>query len=196
MQLNTNFQLLMEKGGTISLLPETRRRLEINIPGENRPIYYGIIVIVMVLLIFGGLKFYNKSLNNKLSVMENEINQNEIQRDKKFEEQLLVLKKQFSLVGNILGNHLIWSNIHTVIQNLTPSQVQIEALLGDTREARLDIKGRAVNYTVIAKQIAALLSNEAVADVSLDKVAAFSTGTLEYNMRVFFNKDKFLLNKK
>ena len=185
-----------EQGGTISLLPESRRKLEIKIPGEKRPIYYGASVVLLVLLIFGGLKLFSSALTGKLSEIENAISLSEGQRDKKFEQEALVLKKQFSLAGNILTKHLIWSNALTVVQNLTPPQVQIETFLGDAHEARLDIKGRSVNYTTIAKQIAALLSNEAVLDVSLDKVATFSSGVLEYNMRIFFNKDKFLLNKK
>ena len=186
----------MEQGGTISLLPESRRRLEISVPGENKPIYYGASVVLLVLLIFAGMKLYSAALTGKLSDIENEISQNEAQRDKKFEQEALVLKKQFSLVGNILSKHLIWSNAVLTVQNLTPPQIQLETLLGDAHEARLDIKGKATTYTVIAKQMAALLSNEGVVDIALDKVSTFSTGVLEYNMRVFFNKDKFLLNKK
>lgn len=185
----------MQQGGTISLLPESRRRLEISVPGENRPLYYGGAVLLLVLLIFAGLKLYTASLASQLSETDAEINTIEGQRDKKFEKEALLLNKQFSLVGNFLQNHLIWSNALINIQNLTPPQIQLKTVLGDVNESKMEIIGRASSFTTIAKQIAALLSNEAVTDVALDKISNFSDGFLEYSMRVVFDKNKFLLNK-
>jgi len=184
----------MDQGG-ISLLPESRRRIEISIPGENRAIYFGIGVVLMVFLLFAGVKIYTAYLNNKLSEIENEINLIEGQRNKEFEREALVLNQQFALVGNLLNKHLIWSNVLARVQGRIPSQVQFQTLLGDASESKIEIKGWAVNYTTIAKQIAALLSDETVADISLDKVSTFPTGVLEYNIKILFDKDKFLLSK-
>lgn len=184
-----------EQGGTISLLPESRRKLEIKVPGENQPIYYGLGIVLVVILFFAGMKFYTVSLTSQLADIENEINTVETQRDKKFEQELLVLSKQFSLAGNLLLNHLIWSNVLINLQNLTSPQTQLKTIFGNTNDSKLEISGRAANYTTIAKQMAALFSNEAVIDISLDKISTFSTGVLEYNLRVFFNKTNFLLDK-
>ena len=185
----------MPDQGGISLLPEARRRLEITVPGENRPFYYGGAVLLLVVLIFAGLKFYTSYLTSSLTEIENEVALIESQRNREFEQEVLRLNKQFSLVGNILKGHLIWSNVISSVQSRTPPQIQIRTLLGDTTEAKLDISGRALNYTTVAKQIAALLSYESVTDVVLDKVSVFSSGFLEYNMRLYFDKDKFLLNQ-
>ncbi|TSC74038.1 MAG: hypothetical protein G01um101444_398 [Parcubacteria group bacterium Gr01-1014_44] len=187
---------MSNQGGIISLLPESRRKLEINIPGENRPLYYGAGVVLLVVLLFAGMKIYAGYLVGQLAEIDNEISAVENQRDKKFEQELLLLQKQFSLVGDVLKNHPIWSNVLSQVQGLTPSQVQIENLAGVINESKLEIKGRALNYTVIARQMAALLSNPAIVDLYLDKVSTFSTGALEYNMRVFFDKESFLLNTK
>ncbi len=185
----------MDQGGTISLLPESRRKLEISIPGENRPLYMGAAVIFISLLLFVVLKLYTSSLNAQLMELENEINTTESQRDKQFEKEALLLNKQLALVGSLLQNHLIWSNVLISVQNLAPSQVQMKTVLGDVSENKLEVVGRAANFTTIAKQMAALLSNEAITDVSLDKASSFSTGGLEYSMRIVFDKNKFLLTK-
>lgn len=176
------------------MLPESRRKLEIKVPGENRAVYFGLSVVFVVILLFSGIKFYTSYLNNKLSEIDNELNLTENQRDKEFEKEVLVLNKQFALMGDILSKHFIWSNVVAKVQSRIPSQIQFKNLLGDAREHKMEISGRAVNYTTIAKQIAALLSDESVIDVSLDKVSSFSTGILEYNLRIFFD-DTFLLNK-
>lgn len=185
----------MQEGGTISLLPESRRRLDIKVPGENRPFYFGGAVVLLVLIIFGGLNLYHSSLANKLAEVENEINAGEAKRDKKFEKETLLLNKQFSLVGDLLKNHPIWSNVLITVQSLTPPQIQFKNILGDITENKIEMVGRAPNLTTIAKQIAALLGQEGVLDVSLDKVATYSTGVLEYSLRIVFDKNKLLLNK-
>src|SRR3989344_6441513 len=185
----------MEQGGTISLLPESRRKLDISIPGENRPFYYGGAVLLLVLLIFGALKLYTSSLTGRLAEMENEINAIETQRDTKFEKEALLLNKQFSLVGDLLQKHLIWSNVLIGLQNLTEPQSQLKSVLGDATEGKMEITGSAATFTTVAKQIAALLSHEGVVDVSLNKVSTFSGGVLEYSVKVIFDKNKFLLNK-
>ena len=185
----------MEQGGTISLLPESRRKLEINVPGENQPLYMGAAVVFISLLLFVTLKLYTSSLTGQFTELENEINTTESQRDKQFEKEALLLNKQFALIGSLLQNHLIWSNVLISVQNLTSSQVQMKTVLGNISESKLEVVGRAASFTTIAKQIAALLSNEAVTDVSLDKVSSFSTGVLEYSMRIVFDKNKFLLTK-
>lgn len=186
---------MSEQGGIISLLPESRRRLDISTPGENRPLFYGVGVVLLVILLFVVVKLYTSYLTNQLAGIENELNLTEGQRDKEFEQEAIKLNKQFSLVGNLLGDHLIWSNVLTSIQNLTPPQIQIKTILGNTSEAKLEVGGRAVNYTAIAKQIAALLSDKSITDINLDKISVFSSGVLEYNMRVLFDKNNFLLNK-
>lgn len=185
----------MQEGGTISLLPESRRRLDIKVPGENRPLYFGGAVVLLVLIIFGGLKLYHSSLVNKLMEIENEISAGEAKRDKKFEKEAILLNKQFSLVGDLLQNHPVWSNVLITVQSLTPPQTQLKTVLGDITENKVEMVGRAPSLTTIAKQIAALLGNEGVLDVSLDKVATYSTGVLEYSLRVVFDRNKFLLNQ-
>lgn len=185
----------MESGGTISLLPESRRRLEINIPGEKRPLYFGVAVILLVLVVFAGLKFYQSSLTNNLAEIENEINAGEVKRDKEFEKEAVLLHKQFSLVGDLMQNHTVWSNVLITLQSLAPSQIQLKTVLGDITENKIEVIGRAPNLTTIAKQIAALLSNEAILDVSLDKASASSIGILEYSLRIIFDRNKLLLNK-
>lgn len=176
-------------------MPESRRKLEINVPGENRPLYLGAGVALLVILIFAGGKFYTSFLTGRLAKIDGELSSLEAQRDKEFEREVLRLKKQFPLVGSLLAKHAVWSNVLIKIQNLIPAQIQLETLLGNANDGKLEIKGKAVNYTTVAKLIAALLSDESITDVSLNKVSSFSSGILEYSLQIFFDKDKFLLNK-
>ncbi len=185
----------MNQGGTIQLLPETRRKLDIKIPGENRPLYWGLCFLGLMLLIFIGLKTYASILTNDLTDLNSQALELEKKRDRDFEKNLLVLKKRFSSAEALIGNHIVWSNALAKIQSLTPPQSQMDTLFADTQATKMELKGRASNYTVIAQQIASFLSDEAITDIDLNKVTSLSTGLLEYEMKIIFDKNKLLLNK-
>lgn len=183
------------QGGTIQLLPESRRRLEIKIPGENRPVYYGLAILALAIIIFAGFYTYASYLNNKLSDIDSQASVLDEQRDKKFEKELMVLDKRFAAVNGLIQKHIVWSNALIKIQNLTPPQVQFDTLFGDVSDHKVDLKARAASYTVIARQIASLLSDESITGVNLSRVTSLTSGLLEYDMQVLFNKDKFLISK-
>lgn len=185
----------MEQGGTITLLPKSKKKLEIKIPGENRPLFWGVVVFVVSILIFAGLQIYVAYLRNQLTGIGEELVLVEEKRDKKFEKELVLLDKRFAVIGNILGNHLVWSNALIRLQNRTPAQVQYDTLLGDVALGKFNLKAKAASYTVIARQIASLLSEEGISDVDLNKVTAQTTGLLEYDMQIFFDKNKLLTGR-
>ncbi len=82
----------------LQLLPETRRRIEINVPGENRIIYTGITVLILTLVLSGGLYFYKNTLEDTKTGLDVKIANLEKDRDKKVEQNLLTLSKQLSLI--------------------------------------------------------------------------------------------------
>ena len=46
----------MPNPGGIQLLPETRKKIEVKMPGENRLLTIGTILLVLVMVLFVGLK--------------------------------------------------------------------------------------------------------------------------------------------
>lgn len=186
----------MPQGGTIQLLPESRRKLEIKLPGEDRPVYLGLAVLILFGAVFLGLKLYTSFLSNNLNEINQKIDLLEQKRDKNFEQDVLLLNKRFSLAGNLITGHVIWSNALAKIQALTPAQSQLTTLVADTQAGKIDIKGVAANYTVVAKQIAGLLADGSITDIELNKIVSVSSGLLEYDMKLVFDRNKFLLNQK
>ena len=182
-------------GGTIQLLPETRRKVEISLPGENKPLYWGLGFLALVVLLFAGFKIYVLILNKKLVDLNDQALALEATRDRVFEKELLILDKRFLTAASLVDSHIVWSNALTKIQSLTPLQIQIDTLFADTQAGKIDMKGFASSYTMIAQFIASLLSEEAVTDIELNKINSLSTGLLELDMKILFDKDKFVLNK-
>lgn len=180
--------------GVVQLLSGSRRRLDVSVPGENRPIFAGVVFLVLAALSFGGLSFYLSNLRDRLSALDSEFNLQEDKRDQKKELEILTWNKKLSLAGDLIGNHIVWSRAMQKIHDLTPPQVQFSSFRAELQEGKIEIESAAPSYTVIAKAIAALSGDPVFTDVSLNKISGLSSGLLEYDLRVDFAKDKLLLN--
>jgi len=185
---------MVDRGG-LQLLPETRKKIEIITPGENRPLIIGAAVLVLAAILAGGLYFYKNSLENKLASLDTEIASLEQQRNKQAEQNILVFNKQVSILKKLLNEHVYWTTAFSKIEGLTQPQVQLSSLTATVAENKIDFKATAANYTTIARQIAAFLSDESIKDINLSKVNTLTNGRLEFTMQLIFDKSKFLKSR-
>lgn len=185
----------MADQGGLQLLPETRKKIEIRIPGENRMLATGSITLLIIAALAGGIYLYKNSLENKLASLDERIATLEQQRDKQAEKNILVFNKQVSMLSNLLSEHAYWTTAFSKIEGLTQSQVQFENITTSLADNKIDFKAVATNYTTIARQIAAFLSDESVRDVTLSKVNTLTNGRLEFTMQIIFDRSKFLKSK-
>lgn len=176
----------------LQLLPETRRKIDINVPGENRFLYTGVTILVLVLSLTGSLYFYKNGLESRKNELNAEIINLEKQRDKKAESSLLILNEQLSLISRLLDSHVLWSKGLAKIEGLLQSQVQLLSFSTTVSDSRFEFKAKALNYTALAKQIAAFVSDDSVKDLNLNNVRVLTDGKLEFSVKLDFDKTKFL----
>lgn len=186
---------MADKGG-IQLLSETRRKLDLSTPGENKIMTIGLIVLVVVFIIYGGLYWYRGHLTNNLTNLDATLTSLEEQRNKKTEQSLSIFQKQTQLISQMLRSHLYWTEGFAKIESLLQNQIQFETFTASSTEGVLNFKALAANYTVIAKQIAAFSSSDAVEDVTLNNVNTLTNGKLQFNMNIKFKPESFLAKKK
>ena len=176
----------------LQLLPETRRKIEVKVPGENRLIHIGTAVLVLTFVLIGVLYFYKSGLENTKTGLDAEIINLEKDRDKKVEANLLTLSKQLSLISTLLDSHVVWSKALSKIEGLLQPQVQFLSFSAAISDNRFEFKALANNYTVVARQIAAFVSDDSIKDISLTNVHVLTTGKLEFSLKLEFDKNKFL----
>lgn len=181
--------------GGLQLLPETRKKIEIKIPGENRLIAAGWIMLAITIALAGGLSFFKNSLENKLTSLDAEVTALEQQRNKQAEKNILIFNKQLSMLTKLLNEHAYWTTAFSKIEGLTQSQVQFNSMITSFADGKIDIRATAANYTTIARQIAAFVSDGAIKDVALNKVSILTSGRLEFSMKIIFDKTKLLSKK-
>lgn len=176
----------------LQLLPETRRKIEVRIPGENRLVYTGTTILVLMVLVVGGLYFYKNRLETTVTELDAQILNLEKDRDKKVEANLLTLSKQLSLISTLLDSHIIWSRAFGKVEGLLQPQVQFLSFAAAVSDNRFEFKALASNYTVLARQMAAFVSDDSIKDMSLADVHVLTTGKLEFSIRLEFDKTKFV----
>ncbi len=140
----------------------------------------------------GGLYYYKSTQETKQADLDAQILNLEKSRDKKVEANLLTLSKQLSLISGLLNSHVIWSKALGKVESLLQPQVQFETFSGTVADSRFEFKALAANYTVVARQIAAFVSDDSITDLALNNVHVLATGKAEFSVKLLFNKTKFL----
>jgi len=185
----------MPDAGGLQLLPETRKKIEVRVPGQNRPVILGLIFVILILGFYFGLKLYNSSLLSSITQIDTQLSALEKSRDKGVEQKLLNLKGQLSIVGPLIDSHLFWSQGLSKIQSLVQSQVQFKSINADSVASKVVFQATAANYTTVAKQIAAFYMDDSITDIILSKAASTPTG-VDFTMQLSFDPAKFLMRTK
>ena len=145
-----------------------------------------------MLIVTGGLYFYKNGLEVQKTGLDEQISVLEEQRDKNAEGNLLTLSKQLSLISNLLDSHIVWSKALGKVEGLLQPQVQFLSFAAAVSDNKFEFKALATNYTVVARQIAAFVSDDSIKDVALTNVHVLTTGKLEFSIKIEFDKTKFL----
>ena len=182
----------MADQGGLQLLPETRRKIDIKVPGENRLLYSGVAILILILIAMGGLYFYRNTMESKIVELDAQISALEKTRDKNVETNLLTLSKQLSLISTLLDSHVVWSKAFGKVESLLQPQVQFLTFAAAVSDNRFEFKALAPNYTVVAKQMAALVSDDSIKDFALINVHVLTSGKLEFSIKIEFDKTKFI----
>lgn len=181
----------MIKQGDLQLLPETRRKLEIKVPGENKILASGVVILIISVLIIAFLYIYSQRLIDQITDANSRISAIEKQRDKNFEKQLVTFSKQAGMISQFLNEHLYWSDAMKKIENLIQSQVQLKSFNASSN-GEISINAVTSNYATLAKQIASFTSEEAITEINLQNIQTKPDNKLEFSMKLVFNKDKLL----
>lgn len=186
--------MIMANAGGLQLLPQTRKKLELKIPGENKFLVLSLLFVLVIGGIYFALYSYRVSIFNQAIAVDDQVASLEKQRNKDTEKQLLSLNQQLSVVKPLISGHIMWSQALQRIQAMIAPTVQFSSLTTDLLKKSIVFKATADNYTTVAHQIAAFYRDPAISDVNLNKITNLTTGRVEFDMELSIDTDKFLKN--
>jgi len=97
-----------------------------------------------------------------------------------------------TLISTLLDSHVVWSKAFSKVEGLLQPQVQFLSFSAAVSDNRFEFKALATNYTVVARQIAAFVSDDSIKDIALTNVHVLTSGKLEFSIKIEFDKTKFI----
>ena len=162
----------MDNKDQIQLLPGTKKRLGVKIPGENRFLYIGSAIFGAVLVIIFALNAYEAKLNKQIDNVDTQLLALEQKRDKKSEQNLKIIKEQLDTTSSIIKDHIYWTQGLNKITSLLQNQIQIDSFSNNLGGNGITMKAFAKSYAVLAKQIASFLYDDSIKDVEVGRISS------------------------
>lgn len=144
------------------------------------------LVFVLSCLLWGGLKFYQKSLAEQIDSIRAKQDQIFQAKDKELARSIIDFESGAALIQNLLKNHIYTSEILEKLSALTLPQVQWQTYSLDVKTKSLLVKGRAANYSVVAKQMLAFKEG-GFFDVAVSGINMDRTGGVSFQLQAGFD---------
>ena len=173
----------------LELLPEKTKKIEF---GQKKSFGPGFLVLILVMIIYGGFLFYNRTLESKIEKLDAAFLAFNGGRNRAEEKRIDEVKSKLEQSQVLLEEHVLWSRGFKKIQQLTLPSVQFDSLTASLPELKFEFRAVAPNLTSIAKQGANFLADESVSDISVNQIKVLTTGKTEFVIKITFNRDKFL----
>jgi len=134
----------------------------------------GFLILALLVLGWGGMKFYQMKLEKDIASVEDAYGQFFSQEEKAQAEEIIDWQKRLAALSVLWKNHVHGSNVLAALSASTLPKVQWQDFSLDAANKTVNLKGLALNYETIAKQILAFqeegFSKIKVADIELDKM--------------------------
>lgn len=173
----------------LDILPKKIRKIE---TGEKKPRYFIILILIVILTVYGGLFFYNQSLERKMKNLETEIYNIITKRDKNLENRIIEIKNKLNNSDILLKNHIFWTKGLNEFQKLVLPEIQLKNLNANAEQGKIEIRASAPNLTTIAKQGANFLSSRLIKDIEINQIKNLPTGQTEFFVNIIFDRINFL----
>jgi len=173
----------------LELLPEKRTKLEFKPPQKFRAT---LLILIIVFVVYGGLNFYNQSLENKINDIDSVLINNNATRDKNKEERISSARIKLIQAKNLLNEHPLWSKGFEKIQNLTLPAVRFKNINTSLTERKIEFSAIAPDFTTVARQGANFLSEPSIEDIQINQARSLTSGEIEFSMKLKINPKTFL----
>src|SRR3989344_8192066 len=124
----------------LQLLPGTKKRLGIKVPGENRFLYIGSAIFGAVLVTMFALGRQEASLRAEIKNINNQIVDQEQKRNKNDEAEIKATKDRLSLIKGLIDEHIYWTRAFTWLESMLQTDLQVKNV-AMTKEGSVVITG-------------------------------------------------------
>jgi len=141
-------------------------------------ILYGLLVLSV--LLWGGFKFYQGSVNKKINELRDREAVIFTAEEREAVKEMVDFERRASLVQEFLKSHVYSSQAMELIASLTLPKVKWDSLVLSVSDRTVSLKGIAASYSVLAEQIYVLEANNS--DVSVSGITLDRSGSVNFSV--------------
>lgn len=158
-------------------------------PQANIILIVSIGLLVLSLLTWGGLWWYNDSIVQKTALISNQIDEIQEQRDIKIEGALIELDKSIKNLDEVLKDRIYPVNIFSVLEDLVLPEVFFSSFTSNVSEALVNVHVIAKNYKILAEQMIVFKESLRIEDVEFSSINLEDEGGASADFNIYLNPD-------
>lgn len=144
--------------------------------------------LVLILLLWAGLHFYQKSLTSQISDLKKQQAEVFNAKDKEVAAQIVDFDKGMALAQAVLKKHVYATAVFEKLAAATLPRVQWQSFGLAVKDSSLNLKGLAADYSTLAKQILAL-QDGGFSGVKINNIALDKAGGVSFSAAFNFNPE-------
>ena len=165
--------------------------LEKKIEEARWPFILGLSIFALVILIWLGLFFYNKSLDIKAKDLDKKLSDLQSEGNRASLEKILDLSNGLKQAGGLLDSHIYSSNAFRLIEELTLPNLQWLSFNLDIDSGKATMTGRTQSYNALARQILIFENDmdKRISKINTSNISLDHNGGVGFSMDIVLSKE-------
>ena len=155
-----------------------------------------LIIFIAVLVLSGGLFFYQRTLETARAGWAEQVKNQENELRPELLGQLIELGTTFSSARELFSSHSFPSNVLTLIQSLTHPAVQYTGFSYSRSVRKIELTGLARSYQTVAQQVRAMEASPQVERVEFGGLSRNERGLVNFKLAVIFKATVLVLQSR
>ena len=172
----------------IEIIP---KKIEAKLPVVNILLYLSLILLIISVLSYFILGYFQKNSARTLQNIENVISQKETPEAKALEKKIFGYQKKIEMVDSLLTSHQLSRNFFTLLENLSYPKIFFSKLDLNVEKLQVSLSGQAESFEALGQQILIFRRGEFIKDINLTKVSIGKEGEIEFNIELSFDPALF-----
>jgi len=172
----------------IEIIP---KKAEAKLPATNILFSLSLILLIILVLSYFMVGYFQKRSVNTLQNIENIISQKETAELKALNKKIFGYQEKINMISSLLASHKMSRDFFTRLEDLTSPKVFFSKLDLDTEKDQLSLSGRTESFESLGQQLLIFKKGEFVKSVNLTKTSIGKEGEIEFTIDIYFDSQIF-----
>lgn len=172
----------------IEIIP---KKVEAKLPIVNILFYVFLILLIISVLSYFILGYFQKKSARTLENIEDIISQKETPEVKALEKRIFGYQKKIEMIDSLLTSHQLSRNFFTFLENLSSPKIFFSKLDLNVEKLEASLSGQAESFEGLGQQLLIFRKGEFIKDVNLTKVSIGKEGEIEFTIELSFDPQLF-----